>query len=338
MTFLKKLGCLFSAVALFACSCIPVAAVEIDSENESSSKDVTAKYSAGVVVDVYSVEIEWGSMEFEYTDESRVWNPKTHKYEVTETPSWAPAEEDANKVKITNHSNKPVTVALSYTPAESYSGITGSFSVSSQTISSAIADSDYDDAPNFTATLALSGALPSSVSSKTVIGSAKVTLTSGGNSDMNTNNNTTPDNTVPDNSDDQLDIPDEMDTSTPVGSIRLYSNRTEFEEYSFEKIIYKQSESVYMAELFGTEILTKDDGARTEIIISDTNYYIYEAGKGYEFKPGTTVDISTAFYNDGSNKEEAKVTAIEPNKTYLLTIVLNSDGETGTAALTEIDS
>ena len=50
------------------------------------------------------------------------------------------------------------------------------------------------------------------------------------------------------------------------------------------------------------------------------------------------MDISTAFYNDGSNKEKAKVTAIEPNTTYLLTIVLNSDGETGTAALTEIDS
>jgi hypothetical protein len=323
MTFLKKLGCLASASAFIVCSCFPSAADELKNTNDSSSHNVTAKYSEGVVTDVYSVEIEWGSMSFEYTDETLVWNPETHEYDKQNNASWRPTASGADKVTVKNHSNKPVTVALSYTPAEGYAGITGSFGESSATIDAATEGSAYENAPSYTGTLALSGTLPSSASSSTVIGTAKVTLTTD-----------TGGSVVDDGGGDEPDIPDTMDKSTQAGYMRLYARVTS-PGYERTFPIYKQSESVYMAEISADEVMIPDANPDTQIYIGDDLYYIYEEGKGYSFMPGTTVNINMQYYDDNEGKAVRKNTAIEANRKYLLTVTLNGDG-TGKATLTDI--
>lgn len=71
---------------------------------------------------VYSVDIEWGSMYFNYcTTTSQTWNPDLHSYSSASSSSnWYPAavqEEGAlesNVIKVTNHSNTDVTCNFSF--------------------------------------------------------------------------------------------------------------------------------------------------------------------------------------------------------------------------------
>lgn len=332
MAFLKKFGALLSVSVFLACTCIPSAAAELKLGGDSSPKEVMAKYSEGVAAAVYSVEIEWGSMSFEYTDETLVWNPETHKYDRQGDASWQPTTPGADKVTVKNHSNKPVSVAFEYTPATNYAGITGSFGSSSATLEAAAANSDPSTAPSHTATLTLSGALPSSVTASTVIGTAKVTLTTETGSTLNSGGG------APSNSPQAPS--GAMNTSNAVGSIKLTSRlkSDDYPDYLYEAQIYDQGSNLYMAELCTDNVLDPaEEKPQTTIEINGTEYYIYEAGSGYLFEPGTTVDLNTSYYDDGENSPKRKVTAIEANKTYRLAITLNGDG-TGTATLTEISS
>ena len=129
-----------------------------------------------------------------------------------------------------------------------------------------------------------------------------------------------------------------MNISTPAGSIKLTSRYEEYASYLYEAPIYDQGSNVYMAELCADDVLDpSEEKPQTEIKINETIYYIYEEGSGYLFEPGSTVDLNTTYYDDGENSPKRKVTAIEANKTYRLTITLKGDG-TGTATLTEITS
>lgn len=147
------------------------------------SKDVVANYQEGVSADtVYSVDIVWGSMEFTYTGAGEgTWNPDTHTFSGGTAAGWS-CETNANKVTLTNHSNAAVTATLSYTPGTNYSGITGNFTESSGTVNDAVLELATADgttvanAPTAQAYLQLTGALASSVTSKTVLGTATVTL------------------------------------------------------------------------------------------------------------------------------------------------------------------
>ncbi|MBQ8862295.1 MAG: hypothetical protein IJ021_06105 [Clostridia bacterium] len=120
--------------------------------------------------DVYSVEITWGSMEFTYTPK---WNPDTHTY-VHSDSGWS-CEDGANKITVANHSSAPIKVDLEYTAYED--AVTGSLELengANQTLSAATAISG---APSITATLNISGALPSTVTERKAIGTVTVTIT-----------------------------------------------------------------------------------------------------------------------------------------------------------------
>lgn len=327
MTFLKKLGCIISASAFLASSCITASAVELKAENDSDSVNVTAKYSAGTVSDVYSVDIEWGSMAFEYTEENRVWNPETHKYDTSGSSGWSCAD-GANKVKVTNHSNNPVTVELSYTPSADYSEISGEFDIPEKTLEAAAENSSLDSAPSFTAALSLEGELSESVTSSTVIGSAKVTLKSGTNGGENSGEQ---------NDGEQEDSLGEMDKSAVAGFVTMTSLEEDLKyTYNHTFNIYYQGENEYMAELCVPTVLNNNssDKPATRMEINSTPYYIQGANAGFPFEPGkeNSVEIRTTQYPD----LKRKVIAIEPNKTYRLIIKLNNDGESGMATLIEI--
>jgi hypothetical protein len=298
---------------MFSCSCLFACAEDIDSETGSSTKNVTAKYSEGVVSSVYSVDIEWGSMEFEYTGAKKEWDPEEHKYITTEEATWTSANEADRQVTVINHSDNPINVAISYASAEGYEGITGSFDITSQTLDAAEENSDPENAPTLISTLTLSGELSSDITTFTTIGSAKVQLS-------------IPEDSLDDNG---------IDESTPAGTVTLYSRSSE-DTYNYETNLYRQSSNVYVAQICADSITTNPYASLdTKIKIGETDYYIYEPddSETFKFKVDNTVNINTSYYPDGGSSAKRKETVIEANVKYILTITLDEGGATGKAKL-----
>lgn len=70
---------------------------------------------------VFSADIQWGKMMFEYTD--GVWNPTTHKYE---NGGWNCNDED-NLIKVSNNGNIDISATYDYVSKDEYSNIVGTF-------------------------------------------------------------------------------------------------------------------------------------------------------------------------------------------------------------------
>ena len=146
----------------------------INAENGTATKAVTASYHSGAGGGtVYSVDITWGSMAFTYSEgSSPTWNPATHTYSSGGTGGWS---HNGNKITVTNHSNAQVTANLDYASETGFTGITGSFDNANMTIDTAVG-TEVSAAPTKTAALTLTGALDSTVSDSTQIGTITVTI------------------------------------------------------------------------------------------------------------------------------------------------------------------
>lgn len=181
---MKKFFAFVSALAL----ALSLATVPAFAETETistaagtSSHDVTATYDAGSgggsgggSTIVYSVNIEWGAMEFTYTAASAgKWNPDTHTYGTGTKASWS--SNGSNTVKITNHSNAAVTATLSYKSAAGFENITGTFDKATIDLATAVGTA-VGSAPTATAKLTLAGELASTTTANTTIGTVTVTL------------------------------------------------------------------------------------------------------------------------------------------------------------------
>lgn len=176
MQKLKKLAASALIWMLIAAQVVPASAdtKTVSEKNGSENIDVKAKYLSGAVTpEVYSVDVSWGKMEFTYSvSGTRKWNPATHTYTDDTTAGWA---EDGNEVTVVNHSNRQVNVGFNYQSDLSYSGVTGTFSVPSDTLDAG-AEGNVSGADSVTAKLTLSGTLSSSVSEFTKVGSITVSL------------------------------------------------------------------------------------------------------------------------------------------------------------------
>lgn len=84
---------------------------------------------------VYSVDVEWGAMTFQY--ENSTWNPETHKtedgagwkvYDSEADEALEETEHAINEIKVTNHSNAGVWATLTYAAKDGYTDTTGDFS------------------------------------------------------------------------------------------------------------------------------------------------------------------------------------------------------------------
>ena len=165
-----------SAIALMGLACtlaVSSAAFAADLPDPSTHA-VNGRYHANSTVEtVYSVDVAWDSMEFTYTvDSEGTWNPATHQVDGASEGRWS----GDGDVKVTNHSNAKVKVAVTYAAESSYSDITGSFRNGSFHLATA-EGTQVDSAPNQTATLTLSGELDKSVDTSTKLGTATVTIT-----------------------------------------------------------------------------------------------------------------------------------------------------------------
>lgn len=169
-----------SAIALMglACTLAVSSAAFAAGLPDPSTHNVMGQYHTNDAADtVYSVDVAWDSMAFTYTVEREgTWNPATHSFDEATVGAWS---QDKNTVRVTNHSNAAVDVAVTYVAEGRYSDITGSFSNGSFRLDTA-EGTQVGSAPNKTATLTLSGKLDKSVNTSTKLGTATVTITAAG--------------------------------------------------------------------------------------------------------------------------------------------------------------
>lgn len=177
---MKKLIVIILSVAmLFTASGAAFAASPITAIGGNDSASVKGTYVPGSMSqEIYRVDIEWGSMTFTYTDASQgTWNPQEHKYDGEVKAAWS-CKEGANKITVTNHSNAPVKATLAYNKEPGFDDIDGTLSISSLDLATAVG-TKFDEAPNASAFLTLSGALSKDTTSGATIGTVTVTLESG---------------------------------------------------------------------------------------------------------------------------------------------------------------
>lgn len=91
-----------------------------------------AKEAEEYTVDIVSVEISWGAMEFTYSEGT--WNAETHTYDGS---GWIPDETDSNAISITNKGNVEVSVSYGYT--QTNAAVTGSFTDGANPITAPVA-------------------------------------------------------------------------------------------------------------------------------------------------------------------------------------------------------
>ncbi len=325
---MKKFFCLLLTLLFILSFPISSFAETIENSSGSASFDVMASYSSTAKIDIYSVDITWGNMNFEYHEEEKKWNPSTHKYETQKGAYWS-CIENSNAITVTNHSSKPITAALSYTPVSSYNNIAATFYPTTMSLAAPTEGSDPGTAPSGTAKVTLNGTLPSSATSNVKLGSITVTISPSSvtNSSGSASGGTVSGGTS---------------TSEPVGYLNLYS-KLESDTTDIKYNIYQQSANIYVAEFTVDEEEAIDDSVLpdTTIHINGTNYYIYEAanvdGKYFYFTPNSTVKISTTIFIDvvSVDKSYNKTTSVEAGKKYRLTVDL-SDSDNMTATLEEI--
>lgn len=176
----KKLALVLTLAMVF--SLAPLSAYANDTitgVGGTASCDVKATYvdgtSGGAGGTVYSVVIDWGDMAFTYTAAAGKWDPATHTTTGADGGVWSVNNTDGNKIKVTNHSNAEITANFSYTAAVGYEGITGRFDRTSLTLQSAVGTT-VSNAPSDSAALTLDGALASTATASTKIGTITVTL------------------------------------------------------------------------------------------------------------------------------------------------------------------
>ncbi len=174
---IKKLTAVaMTGMMVFGMGTSVFAASPITAVGGSDTGDVKATYVAHTKAStVYSVDIEWGSLEYTYTiDSEGTWDPETHKFKDASRGAWS-CTDGANQVKVTNHSNAAVKASFEYAAEEGYNEISGTFDENTADLVTA-EGTDVDAAPTKTVSLTLEGTLDKNVTNSTKIGTATVTL------------------------------------------------------------------------------------------------------------------------------------------------------------------
>lgn len=150
----------------------------VEDGNNSASHGVYGTYSGTVVENpTYSVDVEWGSLEFTYDAGTitKTWDPQTHEYTSSQTEKgtgWS-CDTGENEIKVTNHSNARVAAYFTYTMNDAY-GVKASFDKNMALLDSAV-ETEVSAAPFHTAVLTPESELGSQTE-QVKIGTATVSL------------------------------------------------------------------------------------------------------------------------------------------------------------------
>lgn len=107
----KIIALALTLVMVFAMS-IPAAAETLSADGSTTQTDIYASYvSSGENIEVISVDVEFGAMEFTYVNSTTgTWDPTSHTYPTTgATVGWNAV---GNTVTVTNHSNTEINVKV----------------------------------------------------------------------------------------------------------------------------------------------------------------------------------------------------------------------------------
>lgn len=176
----KMISIVLSLVLMLSMSVTAFAASEIN-ETGSYDKDLTVTATVSTTdneAPVYSVNIEWkeDDLKFTYNQHTeKKWNADNHDYtyDTTSKSGW---DHTTATVTITNHSNKDIKAAVTYTSAGDY-GITGVITTNKETnvIKSGVGLTK-ENADKLVATLTISGTPNESVSNSTKIGTINIKI------------------------------------------------------------------------------------------------------------------------------------------------------------------
>ena len=152
-----------------------------DTITGGQTQTVTGNYQAAAEAGtVYSVEIQWGSLEFTYEVPAQVWDTETHTYKSPDDaiPQWV-CEDGANQVTVVNRSNAGIDVTVTTDMGES--GITATVSDEGKfTLASADATITAENATGQetkgSVTITLEGELSKEHTAGSAIGTVTVTL------------------------------------------------------------------------------------------------------------------------------------------------------------------
>ena len=135
---------------------------------------------------VYSVDIEWGSMEFIYAKSNKLtWDPTQHASVGKASAKWEVPEGKssnglaANEIRLTNHSNTSVVARLDFNPEEKFQTENsggGEFSKDHIQLADASHVTAVSDAPTETVKFMPTGTLSEEQTTLTNIGNISVSL------------------------------------------------------------------------------------------------------------------------------------------------------------------
>lgn len=118
----------------------PTAPIELDNvtSNNNTNADVDVEIiGSGDLVPVYSVDVMWESLNFQYTFTANdEWNPDDHTY--VSTGGWV---KNSAKITVTNHSNVNIRAKASFADKASSltrNGVTAAIDMPSFTLNSAV--------------------------------------------------------------------------------------------------------------------------------------------------------------------------------------------------------
>lgn len=151
----KKIASVLMATALLAAAGISASAETVPS---NPSHDVMGTYTdSSTAKTVYSVDVKWGAMKFNYTKSGNaVWNPEDHSYDRDGvTGTW---NAEGNTVTVTNHSNAAVKADAAFAAETGVLGnsVTGTFATPSTTLDAG-KEGNYAGADKEVFTLTLNG-------------------------------------------------------------------------------------------------------------------------------------------------------------------------------------
>lgn len=172
---MKKIISLILAMVMVLSLSVTAFAAELDNDKKQEEINVSAKYVDGISGGtVYSVDLNWGAMEFTYTvSGSQVWNPETHEYDTTTEDKW---EAVGNEITVTNHSNAAIKATFTFNALDAYKDVTGAFSAAELNLPSA--EGKATNAAELTGKTALNldGVLDSATTTMTKIGAITVVI------------------------------------------------------------------------------------------------------------------------------------------------------------------
>ena len=137
---MKKTICTVMAIAMLASVSTTAFATTIETATGSDSADVKGKYVSAVLEDVYSVDVTWGAMEFDYYEGGQKWNTESHKWEADpDDPARWTVNNNSNTVTLANNSSKAVNASFAFVANTGYTGLSGEFTYDNAALTSALA-------------------------------------------------------------------------------------------------------------------------------------------------------------------------------------------------------